>query len=124
MAWLVCSPHAGLRMGADCRGGNPPHGPRWPSACLVGIPGKAQWKGERGRAWARLLEGVQAYIWQEPDAEIFGESMSCDIPDAKIIVAPDTLSKDVSAAHLAGVDVAQLIDELSATAVPARHIGA
>ena len=87
----------------------------------VGIPGKAQWKGERGRAWARLLEGVQAYIWQEPDAEIFGESISRDIPDAKIIVAPDAF-KDISAAHLAGVDVAQLIDKLSTTAVPARHI--
>ncbi len=76
----------------------------------VGIPGKAQWKGERGRAWARLLEGVQAYIWQEPDAEIFGESISRDIPDAKIIVAPDAF-KDISAAHLAGVDVAQLIEQ-------------
>ena len=82
----------------------------------IGVPGKAQWKGERGRAWARQLGGVQTYIWQEPDAEIFSESISRDIPDAQIIVAPDVF-KDISVAHLAGVDVAQLIEDLRTAAV-------
>ena len=87
----------------------------------VGVPGKAQWKGERGRAWARQLEGLSVYVWQEPDAEIFSESIARDIPDAKIIVAPDAI-KDISEAHLAGTGVARLIEQLRATAVPASEI--
>ena len=87
----------------------------------VGVPGKDQWRGERGRVWAGHLEGLDVFVWQEPGAESFSESICRDLPHARVIVAPPGI-KDVSEAHLKGRDVAALIDELRESAVAAREI--
>jgi hypothetical protein len=83
----------------------------------LGVPGKSTWKPE----WAKHLEGLRVYIWQEPDAEGFTESILRDIPDARVIVAPD-FAKDISAAHIAGICVPTLLDELKSKAVAGADI--
>ena len=80
----------------------------------IGVPGKATWKP----AWAEHFAGVDVYVWQEPDAEDFTRRISCDLPNARVIVAPEGV-KDISDALIDGRDVAALLDSLKATAGPA-----
>lgn len=80
---------------------------------VVGVPGKANWKTEM----ARLLDGVEAYGWQEPEAEDFSERIGRDLRNLRVIAAPDEV-KDISEAHVAGLDVGKLIHDLRAAAVP------
>lgn len=85
----------------------------------VGVPGKTTWKPPMAEA----LSGLKIYVWQEPDAEDFVERIARDLPEIRIIVAPENL-KDISAAHIAGRDVVALLEQLRASAVPFDRIQA
>src|SRR5262249_16658027 len=54
------------------------------------------------------------YVWQEPGAEQFSASIAKSLPDIKLILANDY--KDVSDAHIDGVDVAAHIEAAKANA--------
>ncbi|MDR3686921.1 MAG: hypothetical protein P4L93_08205 [Coriobacteriia bacterium] len=77
----------------------------------LGVPGKSTWRAE----WATLLDGLGVYVWQEPNAEDFTARIFANLPDARVIVAPDGV-KDISAAHLAGADLCALLEKLKASA--------
>jgi hypothetical protein len=86
---------------------------------IVGVPGKSTWKSHM----AAKLTGLEVYVWQEPDAEDFAERIGSDLPQIKVIVAPEGL-KDISDAHVAGYDVTQLVEQLRLTALPFTGIRA
>jgi hypothetical protein len=76
---------------------------------LLGVPGASNWRHE----WAALLDGLEVYVWQEPDgaganlaAKVYG-----DLPRARVMHGSDDV-KDISAAHLAGQDVKALVTAL------------
>lgn len=77
----------------------------------IGIPGKGTWKSE----WGSHLKGVEVYVWQEPDAEDFVLRVLASVPDCRFIVAPEDV-KDVSEAHIQGLDVPSWLDGLKAGA--------
>lgn len=83
----------------------------------LGIPGKATWKAE----WAAHLKGLKVYVWVEPDADDFALRIGADNSEARVIRAPEGL-KDISEAHVAGRDVAALIEELKAKAAPVAQL--
>src|SRR5256885_464545 len=70
----------------------------------LGIPGKATWKP----SWAEHLRGLDVRIWQEPDAEDLVAAIGHDLPQAKVMIAPEGI-KDVTAALIQGVDVQALL---------------
>src|SRR5262245_13607453 len=87
---------------------------RWTSAyykipCLS-VPGKNNWKPE----WKEFFDGLDVYVYQEPQAEIFSASIAKSLPDIRIIPAQEY--KDVSDAHIAGVDLAAYIQSAKASA--------
>lgn len=73
----------------------------------LGIPGKNTWR----RVWAEYLKGLDVYLWQEPDAEDLTLKVVNDIPGLRVIRAPDAI-KDISEAHIQGLDVPGLLEEL------------
>ena len=77
----------------------------------LGIPGKTQWKPQ----WAQYLEGLDVYLWQEPDAGDLSRRIAKDLPDLKIYIAPAGI-KDISEAHVQGRDIAGLLKGLDAVA--------
>ena len=79
----------------------------------LGIPGKTNWKPD----WAVHLTNLKVYLWQEPDAPELPGKVARSIPGLLVIKAPEGF-KDISEAHLQGLDVAPLIDELRAQARP------
>ena len=79
----------------------------------LGLPGKNNWKSE----WAAHLQGLQVYIWQEPDAPELPGKVAKDLPTLLVIPAPAGI-KDISEAHLQGQDVAALIADLKSQARP------
>ena len=79
----------------------------------LGVPGKSTWHSD----WARFFLGLDVFVWQEPQAEDFTRRIGRDLPNARVIVAPDD-AKDISEAHCRGVDVLSLMDELKATSMP------
>ncbi len=83
----------------------------------LGIPGKTTWRSE----WVAKLAGLDTYVWREPDAEDLVERMAPDLPNLRVIVAPQG-TKDLSEAHLAGQDVVALIDQLRARAPRASEV--
>ena len=83
----------------------------------LGIPGKGSWREQ----WRELLDGLEVVLWQEPDAADLVARVALDIEQLRVIVAPPEV-KDISAAHLAGQDVAALVAELRAAAVPAAEL--
>lgn len=83
----------------------------------LGIPGKSTWRPE----WAELLQGVEVYLWQEPDAQELPGKVANDIPDLKVISAPDGV-KDLNEALCQGQDVAPLVTRLKAQAIPASQL--
>jgi hypothetical protein len=83
----------------------------------LGIPGKTNWPAD----FAPALRGVQVFVWQEPAAEDFSERIGRDLPDARIIVAPDGV-KDLSEAHIQGLDLLALMEEWKASAVSYEQI--
>jgi len=83
----------------------------------LGIPGKSTWRAE----WAEFLEGIEVYLWQEPDAADLGINIARAIPNLRVIAAPDGI-KDPSEAHMQGQDVVALIERLKKEAVAADGI--
>lgn len=84
---------------------------------VLGAPGKACWKTQM----AQHLAGLDVYVWQEPGAEDFPERIGHDLPDLRVIVAPEGV-KDISEAHCAGRDVAALVAELRGRARPLAEL--
>lgn len=84
---------------------------------VLGIPGKANWRPE----WAKHLEGLIVYLWQEPDAEDLTQRVVTSIPELWVIRAPEG-TKDVSEAHIQGKDVSALVTELKAGAFQPKII--
>lgn len=84
--------------------------------CL-GVPGVGMWAG----SGAKLLNGLQVFVWREPDLAGTGfvSDIGQDLPRAHVVAS--TQFKDLSAAHLAGQDVVALIERLKAKAVPIRE---
>ena len=73
----------------------------------VGVPGKSAWK----RQMAEQLGDLDIYVWQEPGAQDFIERIGRDLPNIRVIVAPQEV-KDISEAHTAGLDVVALLEKL------------
>jgi len=79
----------------------------------LGIPGATQWKDE----WRTYVEGLQVYVWQEPDegGKRFALSVGKSLHEANIgafIITPPEGRKDVSECHIAGDDVQALMARL------------
>ena len=83
----------------------------------LGIPGKATWRSE----WSHYLESLEVYLWQEPDASDLTERVMKDIPNLRVIAAPQDI-KDISAAHLHGEDIPSFLETLKANAISAATI--
>jgi hypothetical protein len=79
------------------------------------------WKPE----WTRYIDGLDVYIWQEPDASgaKFAESIGETLPEAQVLVPPDG-RKDISECHSLGDDVPALVQDLVAHATPYKAIQA
>lgn len=80
---------------------------------VLGVPGKETWRS----SWAQHLQGLEAFVWQEPKAESFARGIAADLPDLKIIPAPEGI-KDLSEAHCQGRDLVALIEQLKSQAIP------
>lgn len=89
----------------------------WLGIPALGLPGKAAWRSE----WAECLAGLAVYIWQEPGAEDFALRLGRDLPEARVIVAPEGV-KDLSAVHVQGHDVPALVERLKGTARPVGEL--
>jgi hypothetical protein len=85
---------------------------------VLGIPGKTTWRPE----WADFCKDLTVYIWQEPNAEDFTRRIAKDLPDARVLVAPPG-TKDLSDAHLQGLDVVAQLETWMAASLPAaQHV--
>ena len=78
---------------------------------VLGAPGKGTWKA----AWGDYIKGLQAYVWQEPDAEDFVLRVLATAPDCRFIVAPEGV-KDISEAHIQGKNIPIYLDALKGAA--------
>lgn len=85
----------------------------------LGIPGK----GVFHEAWSKYLEGIVIYLWQEPGAEDLALRVAKVVPNLKVITAPEGI-KDISEAHIQGLDVVSLLEDLKAKAVSAEDLKA
>jgi hypothetical protein len=85
----------------------------------IGAPGKGIWPA----SWGKYLEGLQVFVWQEPDAEDFVLRVLQGTPDLRYIRAPDD-KKDISEAHIQGVDIPSWIEELKAQAKSGQELKA
>ncbi|MCL4534974.1 MAG: hypothetical protein M1370_07415 [Bacteroidetes bacterium] len=81
----------------------------------LGAPGASTWKPE----WAKYLEGLRVYAWQEPGAggETFIQKIGASIPEAHILT-PSEGRKDISECHILGDDVPAVVQKLMAQARP------
>ncbi|MCL4553246.1 MAG: bifunctional DNA primase/polymerase [Candidatus Marsarchaeota archaeon] len=82
----------------------------------IGVPGKTVWRSE----WSELLAGLDVYVWQEPGAEDFIQSLHHDMPGLKVLLPPEGI-KDLNDAHCAGHDVLSLVEQLKVEAKPASE---
>ena len=82
------------------------------------MPGKAVWRN----GWARLFDGLEVVLWQEPDAEDLTRRLAPDIPGLRVI--HDAEYKDISEAHIAGENVPGLVARLRGAASCARDLQA
>ena len=85
----------------------------------LGAPGKGIWPP----SWGDYIKGVEVYVWQEPEAEDFVLRVLKSAPDLRFITAPDGI-KDISEAHIQGLDVVSLLEDLKAKAEPAEDLKA
>lgn len=83
----------------------------------LGVPGKGTWRTE----WAQHLDGLDVYLWCEPDAVDLVERVARVLPEVRVIVPPSDL-KDLSEAHLHGKGVSSLIAQLKSEAPPAADM--
>jgi len=77
----------------------------------IGAPGKSIWPP----AWGDYLKGLEVYVWQEPEAEDFTLRVLASAPNLRFIRAPDGI-KDISEAHIQGIDIPELIEKLKTKA--------
>jgi len=97
--------------------------------CL-GLPGKKTWKACRRQlspVELAALQGVQVYLWEEPDAGVrspknphevlLRDEVAADLPNLLVIPAPEGF-KDLSEAHCQGREIKALVAELKKTARP------
>lgn len=75
---------------------------------VLGVPGKTNWKP----AWAGLLEGLSVFLWQEPNAEEFTESVGASIPDILVVEAPPMAKDPCELAHLCGDRFPEVMGDL------------
>jgi len=83
----------------------------------LGIPGKATWQPQ----WAAYLDGLEVFLWCEPEADDMVLRVAKDVPALKVVYAPKG-TKDINEAHLQGVDVQAMMKCLKEAAVPAQQI--
>lgn len=81
----------------------------------LGVPGKSTWRGE----WAEYIKELTVYLWCEPEAFDLVERVAKDIPDLRVIYAPNGI-KDPSELHLSGQDFPREMEKLLAGAVLAQ----
>lgn len=97
---------------------------------VLGMPGKKTWrscKASLGKAGLEILQGVQVYLWEEPDAGVrnpkkpmevlLRDEVSIDLPGLLVIPAPKEF-KDLSEAHCQGKDIRLVVAELKKKARP------
>ena len=77
----------------------------------LGAPGKGVWPP----IWGEYLEGLGLFVWQEPEAEDFTLRILKSAPDLRFLRAPDGL-KDISEAHVQGVDIPTWLEGLKSNA--------
>jgi hypothetical protein len=77
----------------------------------IGAPGKSIWPP----AWGEYLHGLDVFVWQEPGAEDCTVRVLATAPDLHYIPAPDSI-KDISEAHIQGLDIASWLEGLKAKA--------
>jgi hypothetical protein len=85
----------------------------------VGIPGTSTWKSN-GKKWAERLAGHELVVWQEPGeaAEKMVEAIAGDIPDLRVIKAPDGVKDVCELLDQAGSGAGEWLRELIAEAEP------
>lgn len=96
----------------------------------LGMPGKKTWrscKASLGKAGFEILQGVQVYLWEEPDAGVrnpkkpmevlLRDEVAKDLPGLLVIPAPKEF-KDLSEAHCQGKDIRLVVAELKKKARP------
>ncbi len=85
----------------------------------LGAPGKGIWPP----AWGDYLNGLEVYVWQEPEARDFVLRVLNSSPDLRFIQAPDGI-KDISEAHVQGVSVLSWLEGLKAKAESGQELKA
>jgi len=85
----------------------------------LGAPGKGVWPP----SWGEYLQGLQVYVWQEPEATDFVLRVLKSTPDLRFIRAPDGI-KDISEAHVQGCNVPSWLEELKAKAESGQELKA
>ena len=85
----------------------------------LGAPGKGIWPP----VWGDYLEGLEVYVWQEPEARDFVLRVLNSSPDLRFIQAPDGI-KDISEAHVQGVSVLSWLEGLKAKAESGQELKA
>jgi len=83
----------------------------------LGAPGKSIWP----ITWAEYLTGLEVYVWQEPGAQDFPLRILATAPELKYIPAPDGI-KDISEAHIQGLDVPEWLERLKSEAQSAKAL--
>jgi hypothetical protein len=79
----------------------------------VGMAGKTLWRPVK----AEYFQGVDVYLWVEPDARELPGKLAPVLPGMKVIFAPAGY-KDLNEAHFAGVNVPDMVEQLKKEAVP------
>lgn len=86
---------------------------------VLGVPGAGNWQPQ----WASLLNGLEVFAWCEPDqaGAAFVASTARDLPGLRVLGpeggASSVSPKDLSDAHLAGLDVVPYLEQLKAESV-------
>jgi len=86
----------------------------------LGVPGASNWRAE----WKAQIEGLDVYAWQEPDGggvTFVSALAGKGLPEARGLTPPAGV-KDLSDAHLQGLDVSALAERLKADARPLSEI--
>ncbi len=85
----------------------------------LGAPGKGIWPV----SWGEYLKGLRVYVWQEPNAEDFVVRLLRSTPALQYIRAPDGI-KDISEAHIQGLNIPAWLEELKAKAESGQELKA
>ncbi len=85
----------------------------------MGAPGKGIWPP----AWGAYLKAIEVYVWQEPEAEDFTLRLLASAPGLRYIRAPSGI-KDISEAHIRGIDVPSWLEELKSKAESGQELKA